>query len=352
MVTTSSMSSLSDPASISANRAGQFTSWQRQLLKPPSLLGTEIVLVLSGIVIALGAYFFLILPLSGFLRNGSGGSSGISGLSSDPVTLAFIAGFLVISLFFLFLVLRLMLLPTARQLRIKLRLRRDLATGFIDQEDGQVIFTMKSGYIPRTSRGSELYNVDGAAKVDLASGPYHFYFLPRSRRVLSAERQETFAPGGLQAGLLAALEEANGFSQAELERNRQGRTSARQQAATFYRVFILAVILAAVAIASAIYVLRSEFPALFVLVPIILIVMFLMYRRVQDLAAGRVETIEGEVERTMDNSGDGGPVYHYTIGTFRFSVSLPAYNALVPGLRYRIYYLPKTKRLVSIEPLP
>jgi hypothetical protein len=29
-----------------------------------------------------------------------------------------------------------------------------------------------------------------------------------------------------------------------------------------------------------------------------------------------------------------------------------ACNALVPRLRYRIYFLPKTKRLVSIEPLP
>jgi putative transposase len=29
-----------------------------------------------------------------------------------------------------------------------------------------------------------------------------------------------------------------------------------------------------------------------------------------------------------------------------------AYNALVPRLRYRVYYLPKSKRLVSIEPLP
>jgi hypothetical protein len=63
MATTPSTPALSDPASISANRAGQFTPWQRQYLKPPILVGTQIVLVLSGVTIALGVFFFLILPL-------------------------------------------------------------------------------------------------------------------------------------------------------------------------------------------------------------------------------------------------------------------------------------------------
>lgn len=226
MAATSATSSLSDPASISANRAGQFAPWQQQLLKPLSLLGTQIVLVLSAAAIAVGAFFFLLLPLSAFLRD----DGGLSGLSSNPAALIFMAGFLAIFLFYLFLVVQGMLQPAAGRLSTKLRLRRDLAEGRIDQEDGEVIFTMKSGYIPRISRGGELYNVDGSAKVDLAPGAYHFYVLPRSRRVLSAERQEVFEPGGSQAGLLAALGEANGFTQRELEQNRQGRTSARQQA--------------------------------------------------------------------------------------------------------------------------
>jgi len=89
MATTFSTTSLSDPASITANRAGQFAPWQRRVLAPPSLLGTQIVLVLSGVVIALGTYFFLLLPLPGFLRKNSAGSTGISALFSDPITLIF-----------------------------------------------------------------------------------------------------------------------------------------------------------------------------------------------------------------------------------------------------------------------
>jgi hypothetical protein len=38
-------------------------------LKPPILVGTQIVLMLSGVTIALGVFFFLILPLSGILRS-------------------------------------------------------------------------------------------------------------------------------------------------------------------------------------------------------------------------------------------------------------------------------------------
>ena len=34
-----------------------------------------------------------------------------------------------------------------------------------------------------------------------------------------------------------------------------------------------------------------------------------------------------------------------------FSVNGAAYYALVPGLRYRVYYLPSDHKLVSIEPL-
>jgi hypothetical protein len=32
-------------------------------------------------------------------------------------------------------------------------------------------------------------------------------------------------------------------------------------------------------------------------------------------------------------------------------VSWAAYEALIPGERYRLYYLPRSRRLVSIEPL-
>ena len=59
----------SDPATFSANRAGQLTDRQRQILKPPEVLGTQILVGASLCVIAAGGYFFLIFPLSGMLHN-------------------------------------------------------------------------------------------------------------------------------------------------------------------------------------------------------------------------------------------------------------------------------------------
>jgi hypothetical protein len=70
-----------------------------------------------------------------------------------------------------------------------------------------------------------------------------------------------------------------------------------------------------------------------------------------DLLEGRVALLEGYVEAVEDSDGEG-VTYHYVLGRQRFMVSGTAYKALAAGVRYRLYYLPHSKRLVSIEPLP
>ena len=44
--------------------------------------------------------------------------------------------------------------------------------------------------------------------------------------------------------------------------------------------------------------------------------------------------------------------YYYRVGALTFAVSEKGYEALLEGRSYRMYYLPHTKRLLSLEPLP
>ena len=47
----------------------------------------------------------------------------------------------------------------------------------------------------------------------------------------------------------------------------------------------------------------------------------------------------------------GGSRYYYRVDNLRFQVSRTAYNALVEGLRYRLYFTPRSRTIVAIEPL-
>ena len=72
------------------------------------------------------------------------------------------------------------------------------------------------------------------------------------------------------------------------------------------------------------------------------------YRR--DLHAGRVAMVEGR-GRKRYGSGDDGLRLGYVVGDREFDVSEAGYNALVEGLPYRAYYLPRSGKLVNIEPV-
>ena len=249
-----------------------------------------------------------------------------------------------------------MLLPTTRRLQAKLRLRSDVAEGYIAQDDGQVSFTKKYGYVARTSRGMALRNLDGGVAVNLAPGAYHVYFLPRSRRLLSAEPQEQFEPGVVSGtgtpadSLLVALAQANGFSLIELELNRQGRISFLQRFAALGRTLFMLALAVGVAIAAVVLVTRGAPLAGILIVGVALFLLYLVLRTSLDVLAGRTERLDGTVYRSIESND--GPTYYYTVNKHTFTVSREAYNALVSGRRYRVYFLPRSKRLASIEPLP
>ena len=88
-----------------------------------------------------------------------------------------------------------------------------------------------------------------------------------------------------------------------------------------------------------------------VVIAVMLFMLYLIFRTSQDVLAGHVATVDGVADRYYDSS-DGSPIYYVKVENRRFTVSRQAYNALVPGERYCVYYLLRSKRLASIEPSP
>lgn len=339
MPSTSSHTMLSDQATLAANRYGQLAPWQRQRLKPPALVGSLILVGLAGAFVAPLCLFFLAQFLRGVFN---------SDYSEQFSSLIFL-GLFALSLLAL---LPLLLIPLG-SLRGKLRLRRDLMDGYIAQEDGQVIFKTSIGYVARTA-GQALRSLDGGKAVDLPPGNYHFYYLPQTRRILSAERQTLFEPGGPQAGLLLALSQANGFSLAELEQNRQGLVSGGQRGRLMRRLALLCVLTAGLVVGAVWQraLLVESTPWGYIVLGLMLLgLIVMMVNRWRDLQDGRVLMLEGFV-RGEEHSSDDSSTYYYVLGDEKFTVSGAAYRALVAGQRYRLYYLPRSKKLVSIEPLP
>jgi hypothetical protein len=194
------------------------------------------------------------------------------------------------------------------------QLSHELDTGEIAEMEGEVIMH-DNGYRAQIS-GRPLSTISGSKTVQLPPGTYRFYYLPRARRILSAEHLNLDERGGPYASLLQALAQANGFTREDLTQNRLGLLSDGQQARVTGK--------------------RQD--------------------RERDLQGGRVEMVEGTVLR-LDWSDTNNDTQAYEITgdnltTLRFVVEGSVYDALIPGIRYRVYYLPHTKQLASMEPLP
>jgi hypothetical protein len=82
---------------------------------------------------------------------------------------------------------------------------------------------------------------------------------------------------------------------------------------------------------------------------------FLFIRAVLDLGQGAPEEIRGSGHKEIRVHSSGrsrSTHYYYVIDGVDFEIRKKAYAALLDGLEYRAYYLPRTKTLLSIEALP
>jgi YD repeat-containing protein len=231
--------------------------------------------------------------------------------------------------------------------------RRDLATGEISSAEGEVRWRRHryAAEFPDRPRWAS-NTVTG-----LAPGAYRFYYLPRSGQVLSAEALPAMRLADEVSPLDQALRQVHGFGAGDLEANREGRLGARQAGRMLLAAGGLGVVTAVVAGAVALSVWGIAREAAGSLAGLAVGFLGLVaagllgwttLRLALDAASGRVEEAEGRVTRSFQAAGRSMRYYYHIEGR-RLDVSYREYQALVPGRAYRVYYTPRSRRVVGVE---
>jgi hypothetical protein len=190
--------------------------------------------------------------------------------------------------------------------------------------------------------------------------------------------------------LLPALAQANQYSMADLDENRDGRISSEQMfklggKAAMPLIFSLCALAGWLVLLSVFHLLpyslvtyarhvvganmdvKDRFYLLaFASIGVLMVGLAKAsgrsFQLILDMAAGRADTLEGRVTPNYEEHdapamsrlyGDGEKVweYHYVIDDQYFDVDKPSYEALAEGTNYRLYFAPHSKLLLSIEPV-
>ncbi len=322
--------------SLDTQVPGQLTARQRSSIEPTSAMAGVVVLLVAGVTSIMLSFALFSFAWENLDANTGSFPSGI--------LMALLAlGFLTL--------IGIVMWFASRPLVQRQLLIQDLAEGRVAQDAGQVIFSRR-GYVAIVA-GRSLRARDGRKNVKPVPGDYSFSYLPRSRRLLSAEYLPGQQSGYPNAAFLSVLAKANHFSMNDLHINAQGRLS-RRQSWWLARSFSLAML---ALIVGAVFAFWPTNPlhlagvwSVSLVLGLLALIAYISFKRLQDLLSGRVNVLEGMV--TTDTASDReDTTYYYIINGKRFSVSQLAYRALVPGLRYHVYCTPYSGILISIEPL-
>jgi hypothetical protein len=158
--------------------------------------------------------------------------------------------------------------------------------------------------------------------------------------------------------LFQALASANYFSLQDLKVNQQGMLSKRQENGL---LLIVALYLVSCMSLAALFtvlipqILQAVSATLYILILIIGAILLLKFswsaiQIMGDIWIGKPSSVEGPVVRQSRRTRYYRSHY-YVSGSHKFQVSESAYNALIEGKSYRIFYVPRSKRLVSMEPI-
>ena len=323
-----------DPESIAANRAGQTGPEQQRRLaravKAEALPG----LLLAG---GFAALFAMVLWAQWQSYSDSNRTDGLVG-----------AGFLlaVCALIFAWLFGR-----RAQKLA-------EVAAGRLEQAEGHVLW-QRGDY--RAQVPGRMLNLTG---YNLAAGRYLFSYLPRSGRLVSAELLVADTPAEQADELLHALAQANHFNLDDLPVLRQGnlgQTSPRR----LRQVWIHPVVwLSSAAVVGAFFVAMiaadtaRDVAPLFFSGAIVLGICGLFsaigaINPTLDLLGGKVSRVEGLVVKTIRQTygRSASTYYYYRLDNQSSLVSPEAFRALLTGRTYGLYFLPRSKQLVGIEPV-
>ncbi|WP_437876010.1 hypothetical protein [Sorangium sp. So ce513] len=287
----------------------------------------------------------------------------------------------------------------ARRIRLRARLRTDIAAGDVGVVLGRVAWRarrFRGDYVMEPADGSAPVR---AAAAPLPPGPYRGHILPRSRLLISAE--STVVPGGAwsislgvpndEGGVFAgrpgrtalahpfpaaphvgdpielfrALASALRFNAEDLADNRRGRMSLRQiwhrltSSFVFFAPFVLFRMID-LALFLAGHDVHLSIPGegfLSISGQVFLGATLFYLWRIRDVFTRRALAVDGVVVRHVhatrgpDISDQFTYTYYFVVDQQRFVVSKKAYHALVPNLPYRLYFTRHTRTVLSVDPL-
>lgn len=238
-------------------------------------------------------------------------------------------------------------------------LKRDRENHTIRQGQGQLAFE-KGDYLVRAAGRDLLLPTSTNAGGLKPGATYRFYYLEESGFVLSAEELFPASPAQARSSLLEILANANHFSMEDLELNRNGEITTSQRLRALPHLFF-GIVLGAIPLGVGGLILsdNQDFDLLTVLVPAVFVAVFgliggfMFFNAIVALLAQAPILVEGVGQKQKRTSGgrSRNTTYYYVIEGMDFQVKKSAFEALVDGERYRVYALPRVKRLLTIEPL-
>ncbi len=219
--------------------------------------------------------------------------------------------------------------------------------------------------------------IDGAnlslpGSSELPPGAYRFFYVTGANLVASAERLSlSLTAVDQQEELSRAMRDALDFTQDDLEANKTMQLSGRQRNNMIFGVIGLAILLGVLVLVplgifGAVWFTEGGFsldgsdivPFLFfggVMVVIDAVIFASILSGVREAFAGRVESVTGYLDERTEVRGSGKSrrtYYYYIIDNQKFTVTPAAHKASIKNLRYTLYYLPKSRKVVSAVPIP
>lgn len=337
---TPNVTNLQDPAELQANQRGEITEAQNaRLTASVGFQGGCATLVV--VFVAFQFLFFLSFFLASFLGA---------------------IGFLFAGIFILLTVFLLARFGGLWQIWQRWNaLKQDRENRAIRQGQGNLAFE-KDNYIVQAAGRTLLLPASNNACGLQPGATYHFYYLDESGFVLSAEELYPASPAQVRNSLMGILLNANKFSQEDLELNRNAEVSPAQRMKALPNLFV-GILFGAVPLGMGLLFFTSNRDAggdfLSLLVPAIFLAVFglvggfMFFNALLDLLAQTPLVTEGAGHKEKRTSGGKNrrTVYYYVVDGVSFQVSRAAYQALLDGESYRVYALPRTKKLLTIEPL-
>ncbi|MGQ9890096.1 MAG: hypothetical protein ACUVSX_16655 [Aggregatilineales bacterium] len=335
---------LLDPQGWAANRRGEITELQSQRLHA----GTSLVNGCGAALILIPT--FLVVPLFGL--------ASYSALANDDLPFAF-----------LFLVLTLALIVASATVAARLwkwftnalKRKRDQENRAISQAQGQLAFD-KQGYFFRAGERRLLLPSAEQTGGLLPGATYRVFYLSESGLVLSAEEVSPASPAQAQTALLDFLAQANNFTLGDLMHNCNGHVTVGQRMQLLRRVVTgAALVLIALTLGGVfLFLVYPNVDPKEALAILLLSALFFgalavfngwtFLSGLLDMLAPSIKQAQG-IGHKHAYIGRCSAHYYYAIADKMFEVNRRAYTVLREGMHYRVYYLPRTEKLVSIEPV-